>query len=79
MTWTGTRSSFVGQMVKPFFRCSHKKWILGIRKYKMVTTGRLSMYVQKASKLSKQWGPPHRSKQAYLYVLFEHPNNHACF
>lgn len=25
LTWTESRSSFVGKMAKPFFRCSHEK------------------------------------------------------
>jgi hypothetical protein len=48
-------------MVKPFFRGLLEKWLWGIKMAKMVTDGRSSMYLQKASNLSKQWGPPHFS------------------
>jgi len=57
LTWTGSRSSFLRQMVKPFFRGSREKWLLGIERAKMVTTGGPPMHLQKASKLSRQWGP----------------------
>jgi len=45
---------------KPFFRGRLEKWRWGVKMAKMVTDGRSSMYLQKASNLSKQWGPPHR-------------------
>jgi len=56
LIWTGSRSSFHHQMVKPFFLGSREKWLLGIERAKMVTTGRLSMQLQKAPQLSKAWG-----------------------
>jgi len=59
LTWTRSRSSFHRQMVNPFFRGSREKWLLGIERAKMVTTGGPSMHLQKASKLSRQWGPLH--------------------
>ena len=34
-----------------------KGWLLGIGVAKMVTTGRSSMHLSKASLLSRQWGP----------------------
>ena len=46
-------------MVKPFFRGLLEKWRWGIKMAKMVTDGRSSMHLQKASQLSNQWGPPH--------------------
>jgi hypothetical protein len=51
--------SFVGQVVKPFFRGTRKKCLLGIGMDKMVTTGRLLLHLQRALELSSQWGPPH--------------------
>jgi hypothetical protein len=44
-------------MVKLFFRGSREKWRLGIERAKMVTTDGPSIHLQKASKLSRQWGP----------------------
>lgn len=43
-------------MAKPVFRGSRKKWHLGFKMDKMVTRGRLSIHLQKASQLSKEWG-----------------------
>jgi hypothetical protein len=59
LTWTGSRSSFLAQMARPFIRGSREKWLLGIERAKMVTTVEPSMHLQKASKLSRQWGPLH--------------------
>jgi hypothetical protein len=46
-------------MVKPFFRASREKWLWGIKMAKMGTTGGLSIHLQKAPKLSNEWGTPH--------------------
>lgn len=35
MTWTDSRSSFVGQMAKPFFRPFFKKWLSASKRNKM--------------------------------------------
>jgi len=35
------------------------KWLSAFKMVKMVTTGGPSMHIQKASKLSRQWGPLH--------------------
>jgi len=36
-------------------------WHFGIKMAKMVTNGRSSMHLKKASRLSKRWGPPQRN------------------
>lgn len=51
LTWTGSRLSFLEQIVKPFFGGSHEKWILGIGRAKMGTNGGPRMRLQKAHKL----------------------------
>jgi hypothetical protein len=53
LTWIGSRSSLLRQMVKTFFSRSSGKWFLDMEKVKMATNGRLQIYLQKASKLSK--------------------------
>ena len=45
------------------FPGSREKWLLGIERAKMVTKGGPSMHLQKASKLSRQWGPLHPHPQ----------------
>ena len=57
MIWIEPRSSIVGQMVKLFFGAFLEKWLFGIKMDKMATRGRSPMHFQKASKLSKRWGP----------------------
>ena len=48
-----------------------EKWRWGIKMAKMVTDGRSSMYLQKAPKLSKQWGLPQIAEKRYIEgVLF---------
>ena len=59
LTWTGSRSLNLGVLVKPFFRGSREKWLLGIKMDKMVTRGRLGIHLQNASQLSKEWGEGH--------------------
>jgi predicted DNA-binding ArsR family transcriptional regulator len=41
------------------FLAFREKWLLGTEMDKMVTNGRLSIHLQKAPKLSSQWGSPH--------------------
>jgi len=43
-------------MAKPVFRGSRKNWHLGFKMDKMVKRGKLSIHLQKASQLSKEWG-----------------------
>jgi hypothetical protein len=45
-----------GLLVKPIFRGSRKKWLSGIGRDKMVKRGRLSIHLNYASTLSKEWG-----------------------
>jgi hypothetical protein len=51
-------------MVKPFFWGLREKWLLGKEMDKMVMTGGPRMHLQKAPKLSSQWGTPHVSEPA---------------
>jgi len=46
-------------MAKPVFRGSRKNWHLGFKMDKMVKRGKLSIHLQKASQLSKEWGEGH--------------------
>jgi len=41
------------------------KWLSAFKMDKMVTTGRSSMHLEKASQLSRVWGPPHLGKAIY--------------
>jgi hypothetical protein len=43
-------------MVKPIFLSCLKKWLWDFKMDKMVKRGKLSIHLQKASKLSKEWG-----------------------
>jgi len=56
---TGSRSSLLGLVVKPFLPGSFGKWLLSVERAKMVTRGRLSVHLQKAPQLSKEWGEGH--------------------
>ena len=62
LIWTEPRSLLPGLLVRPIFCRSGGKWLLGIKIIKMVTIGRSSMHLQKASQLSRQWGPCHMPK-----------------
>jgi hypothetical protein len=45
--WTGSRSSFVGQTVKPFFRALWIKWLSRSKRDKMAMAGRLLIIFRK--------------------------------
>jgi hypothetical protein len=52
-------------------RGSYEKRVLGIGKAKMGMTGRLQIFLQKASKLSKEWGSFHNSDGKILLEAIE--------
>jgi len=55
LTWTGSRSSFLRHMVKPFFRDCREKWPLGMGMANIVANGRRRIFFQNAPILSKEW------------------------
>ena len=68
---TGSRSSFLRQMVKPFFRGSREKWLSAFKIDKMVTRGRLSIHLQEAPQLSKEWGEGHAQSWAKQFRVLK--------
>lgn len=53
----GSLASMKKQIVRPFFQVFPEKWLLGIKRVKVVTDGRPGMHLQKVPTLSRQWGP----------------------
>jgi len=52
--------------MKPFFLGFRKNWLLNIEVAKMVTNGGLGIHLQKAPKLSKEWGEGQFSYFSFL-------------